>query len=357
MIGITHNNLNGVAIEYMSIIKKWFYSDDCDMDNCNILSCNKDKCKMVKTIQEARTKEDSKSIINMIQFYHNNFDDLILIDSIEQFDTYINLFRNNFKNEIRIYNAKKKQKNDTSLGTFKEEMKSFYKDFFYADYKGSEKEYKGLTNGGWLAKKIGMNTCPYCNRQYTFTIKKEKKDGVGIKTIHPEFDHFYSKSTHPWLALSFYNLIPSCPTCNHTKHEAKIGINPYFEEFGDNCKFILNGIDLKEIKTKGVIDKKNIEVDFKFKFKDKNKDKNIAVFGLKELYNGHRDYVEEIIDKAQAYHLSYYEALKKSYTGLNKQPAEIDRFIWGNYLDTAEHSKRPLSKLTRDILEQIGINK
>ena len=71
-----------------------------------------------------------------------------------------------------------------------------------------------------------------------------------------------------------------------------------------------------------------------------SENENIKVFGLNELYNEHMDYIEEIIDKAQAYNSTCYNLLKKSFSGLEKTSAEIDRYIWGSYLETAEHSKR-----------------
>ncbi|OAV66517.1 hypothetical protein Barb6_02584 [Bacteroidales bacterium Barb6] len=205
--------------------------------------------------------------------------------------------------------------------------------------------------GNWLAEKLDVKVCPYCNRQYTFTITKEKQKGEkqkrkDKKTTRPEFDHFYPQSKYPYLALSFYNLIPSCHTCNHIKGTERIGINPYLSEFGDKCKFVLKDEDTK---MPVILDKKHIKVDFSLE------NDNITVFGLKELYNQHIDYVEEIIDKAQAYNADYYDSLIQSFSGLGKTPAEIDRCIWGNYIETADHCKRPLSKLTRDILEQLGI--
>jgi 5-methylcytosine-specific restriction endonuclease McrA len=205
----------------------------------------------------------------------------------------------------------------------------------------------GIQHNYWLMEKLDIRTCPYCNRQYTFTIRGKKTN------IIADFDHFHTKKTksksdeaYPYLALSFYNLIPSCPTCNHRKRDKKIEKNPYLNGFGDECKFVLKD---KNLKKPAAIDKKNIEVDFS------SDNDNITIFGLKELYNEHKDYITEIIDKAQAYNSSYYDSLIHSFRGLGKTPAEIDRFVWGNYLETAEHCKRPLSKLTRDILEQIGI--
>jgi hypothetical protein len=216
------------------------------------------------------------------------------------------------------------------------------KDVVFKKYMKGQYETMNKNHGYWLAEQLNIKCCPYCNRQYTFTINNN-----GTKT-KPQFDHFYSKSEYPCLALSFYNLIPSCPTCNHIKGEENISINPYIEDFQDNnCKFQL--ID-KGIGKPAIIDKENIEVDFS------SKNKNIEVFGLRKLYSQHTDYVGEIIDKAQAYNATYYDSLIQSFSGLGKTSAEIDRFVWGSYLETAEHGKRPLSKLTHDVLEQIGIN-
>jgi hypothetical protein len=43
--------------------------------------------------------------------------------------------------------------------------------------------------------------------EVTFTLNKSKE-------LMPEIDHFYPKDKYPFLAVSFFNLIPSCLTCN-----------------------------------------------------------------------------------------------------------------------------------------------
>lgn len=223
--------------------------------------------------------------------------------------------------------------NQDGLNAFKIYMIGQYEDFFYT-----------RKFGKWLAKELDVRTCPYCNRQYTFTIE------AGTKDIRPEFDHFYSKSDYPYLALSFYNLVPACPTCNHTKSSNPIDKNPYFEGFDNNYRFKIKTKDGEEFSLDWAL-KNKLEIDFT----DTENNKNIEEFALKKLYNEHIDYVKEIINKAQAYNESYYNSLKVSFKGLGKQDPEIERFIWGNYLDIAEHEKRPLSKLTKDILEQLKI--
>lgn len=44
-----------------------------------------------------------------------------------------------------------------------------------------------------------------------------------------------------------------------------------------------------------------------------------------------------------------------TYNGLGKTPAEIYRLIWGIYMDSNELGKRPLSKFTKDVLDELGI--
>ncbi|QOD00878.1 hypothetical protein [Pseudomonas putida] len=66
----------------------------------------------------------------------------------------------------------------------------------------------------WSAYKLCLSSsyrmCPYCQQSLAITIYKDLKS----KSLRPTLDHFYPKSEYPYLALSLYNLIPSCHTCN-----------------------------------------------------------------------------------------------------------------------------------------------
>lgn len=46
-----------------------------------------------------------------------------------------------------------------------------------------------------------------------------------------DLDHFYEKSEYPVLAISFYNLIPVCHYCNHTKGTNQITYSSHNEKF------------------------------------------------------------------------------------------------------------------------------
>jgi len=210
---------------------------------------------------------------------------------------------------------------------------------------------KGTTtyNAYDLAQKLKINVCPYCNRNYTFTIKDKNS-----KSTRPDFDHFYDKGTHPILALSFYNLIPSCILCNsRLKSTAKFSINshlhPYKDSFNDYAKF-----RLKIINSKFFYDEKGF--DLKLETSDVKAEKIKEAFALETLYQEHKDIALELIQKAQIYNESYIDELYQKYEGtLFKNREDLLRLISGGYIEDKDINKRPLSKLIKDISEELDL--
>lgn len=197
--------------------------------------------------------------------------------------------------------------------------------------------------GYWLTTRLGVNVCPYCNRQYTFTIDKQNK-------IRPQIDHFLPKSKYPLFALSFYNLIPTCPECNRLKRDEIIEINPYISGF-DKCKFYIDGSVVNVLEQSEVAN---------WSIKFSNTDdciSNISTFALEELYNGHKDYVSEVIFKTVSNNRDYYNLLSETFLKTGLSASEINRILYGAYLLPIDQGKRPLSKLTADILEQFNMSK
>lgn len=73
-------------------------------------------------------------------------------------------------------------------------------------------QFSSKEKSGWSAYKLCQQSrysvCPYCNQAYAFTVMRGKKG------FRPTLDHFFPKHKYPFLALSLYNLIPSCYICN-----------------------------------------------------------------------------------------------------------------------------------------------
>jgi hypothetical protein len=75
---------------------------------------------------------------------------------------------------------------------------------------------------------------------------------------------------------------------------------------------------------------------------------------LKEIYNEHTDFVEDIFLKAYYYNSSKIRELTTEFDGLiNKET--IKRFILGNYYLASDLNKRPLAKMIKDISMQVKL--
>jgi len=216
----------------------------------------------------------------------------------------------------------------------------------YKNFTIKKKEYDAYD----LAYKLQINVCPYCNLNSTYTVRTQN----GKKITRPEFDHFYDKDTYPILALSFYNLIPSCHTCNSTlkgreKFSIKTHINPYSESFDEVEKFELK---IRDSRFYYSID----GFDIKLKSDNQRAKNNIDSFELEKLYENHKDIVLELIQKDTIYNDSYLDELLKKYEGtLFKNREDLQRLISGGYISDDEIGKRPLSKLIKDISKELGL--
>lgn len=78
--------------------------------------------------------------------------------------------------------------------------------------------------------------------------------------------------------------------------------------------------------------------------------------GFKDQYKHHRDFVIELIQKKYLYSDDYLNALYKQYEGtIFRNREDILRLVTTNFVDEKDLKNRPLSKLTRDIAEQLDL--
>ena len=241
------------------------------------------------------------------------------------------------KQKIPVYDYYDK---GTNISTIKK-LINLYKDF--AKSKSSWKVGNEKYNAHILVEKLGIEVCPYCNRNYIRNLQDKRTC---------ELDHFYPKEAYPFLAMSFYNLIPSCKTCNQTlKGVKEISINPYdVDFFKEKYSFKLK---IKEISFYHD-SKRGFEIVYD-EIKQKL-DRNFTVFAIEKLYNQHKDLILELIQKQVTYSDDYIDDLFKRYEGtLFKNKEDVLRHIAGNYVSEEDFHKRPLSKLTHDIAKDLGL--
>jgi len=107
-------------------------------------------------------------------------------------------------------------------------------------------------------EKVNLKVCPYCNRNYIFNFKKNKKNEATA-----QLDHFYDKSTYPYFSLSMYNLVPSCNICNQRKSKKDVLVEPIFNPYKDN---IHNHIRFKSSKILSLDKLKEKDLDIPLNF-------------------------------------------------------------------------------------------
>tara|TARA_R110001632_G_scaffold104336_3_gene213231 strand:+ start:1198 stop:2205 length:1008 start_codon:yes stop_codon:yes gene_type:complete len=214
-------------------------------------------------------------------------------------------------------------------------VKSGYEDFFY-----SSLNYR-------LAEWLDIHTCTYCNRQYTMVIRKPN----GNKAMVPQFDHWFAKSEHPVLALSFYNLVPSCGICNSSiKSTATLSLDNHFHPYVDDG--ISNSFRFSYLAKSP----NNYEVICKSMDNSSLKAQNtIDIMETKLLYKGHsKKELQDLIDLRYKYSDNYLNTLlNKTFKNLEVSKSDKYRMIFGIEIDESNYHKRPFSKFKKDIVDEL----
>ena len=198
----------------------------------------------------------------------------------------------------------------------------------------------------FIQDKVDVDTCYFCNIEF---INKFKNIDGKIKNGFT-LDHYIDKGKYPFLALSLYNLIPSCYTCN-SKVKGADEIN--------NLSPSSSKFDFDErVKFRTFIKNDNLQIvderDFKLLLKEHFSDdyqEYIGGFLLDERYEYHKYKVIEMINKRKEYPDSRIKELANL---TQKTEEEVKQDLFGEYLRDDLH-KRPLSKLIKDISQELGL--
>ncbi len=248
----------------------------------------------------------------------------------------INKIKENFK-DLKCTNSK---------GNEISELKKLIN---YDSWTDKDKEKKGTHrayNAYNLAENLDFQTCVYCNRIYTKNVIKPNK------ITRPEFDHWFKKSDFPILALSFYNLIPSCHICNSSiKGTGTMELDTHFHPYVDNEEVIKSAIKFS------YYNKKIKKYGFNVKTASDKAKNTVAFFKLKEIYETHEDEIADLRKIKDAYSDRYLQILATQYKGLNTSEEELYRLAFGTEIEESKFSNRPLSKMKKDILIELGIIK
>jgi 5-methylcytosine-specific restriction endonuclease McrA len=200
----------------------------------------------------------------------------------------------------------------------------------------------------FLAELLDVHTCTYCNRNYVKTI-----GSTNDKTIRAEYDHFFSQSKYPLLALSFYNLIPICGNCNKKKLNKNFTLKTHLHPYT---------ISDEEKKFTFTFRKKNFienNVNIKISTNDKTSiekiEKTFLDLQLEKIYNAHSDKeLKDLLDLRYKYSKNYLDILlNKTFPNLSMSKEEAYRLIFGIEIKEEDFHKRPFSKFKKDIIAEL----
>ena len=226
--------------------------------------------------------------------------------------------------------------------------------------------YKKLQTGNkdWnrhkLLSLIGIEICPYCQRNYISSYEENNDE----KTT-ADLDHFYPKSLYPFLALSLYNFIPSCQICNSRfkgNKDTRDSVYLYEEGFDElGVKFRTS----KEVISETLGERYSdfyVKIDYEnLKNKeDGEKVKNsIENLGLDRVYKkSHNQYIQNLLYNIEKYPENYLEncvEMFESDVDKKKQLEEYFKDIVKEPYRKRIENGEPLAKLTKDILEEFNI--
>ncbi|HFR3976991.1 TPA: hypothetical protein ACHVI3_001114 [Streptococcus suis] len=204
----------------------------------------------------------------------------------------------------------------------------------------------------FLVRELGITVCPYCNRNYI----NNRGDRFAA-----QMDHFYSKDEFPWLAVSLYNLIPSCGACNHIKGTEALNVHPFIKKNVEENEVVFH------YRYKTIDDIEVVISTKKDKHQDieaiKKKQRDIEALNLKEAYEIHGIDIQNMLEREVRYSESYRDELRDMlkiatvvqdydfYLSLTDD--EIDRMIYGDVIFEEDIKNVSLGKFRKDIYKEI----
>lgn len=183
--------------------------------------------------------------------------------------------------------------------------------------------------------KVDFRVCIYCNRNFISNFHSKK-------SLRATFtlDHFYQKDKIPLLALSLYNLVPSCSVCNtniKNTRDVEQYENPYSLNYDFHSKAKFKLMPNYKIKLESY---------------DNRCSKYIEDFYHNEIYNTHSLEVKELVKKRDV----FTDDLIKKISKLTKHSeSSIKGFLFGDILYKDEMDNDSLAKLKVDISKELKI--
>jgi len=185
---------------------------------------------------------------------------------------------------------------------------------------------------------------------------------VNEYSSHFTLDHVISKSDHPIAALSLYNFVPSCYSCNSKfknarkliEHTRSSFISPTSANnaFSNEFRFKLyfhDNRDKKSLKHSAI---NEFYLDLEISANNKDYERFLSIFKIHSRYVFHKREIKDLIRKKIEYNDSH---ISKMASILKIGVEQVKKDIFGKELFESNQETYPLTKLKRDIGKEIGI--
>ncbi|SOC37570.1 HNH endonuclease signature motif containing protein [Salinicoccus kekensis] len=205
----------------------------------------------------------------------------------------------------------------------------------YTFFRGSDLPFK-------LYKEVlGISVCPYCNKNSLEYIEYDN-----TVQSRMDIDHIKPRWQHPNLAIHFFNLMPSCHTCNFIKSKAE-----YVSLF-----------DVQNADFKFKIDYKNMEYNDIVKLHLSEEIKVVIVkevldlLKLESRYNSDQPKIKSILERKYWYNNEYVKLLNETKKSIIDSNTEFNIYeMLELHYDERYYFNTPYSKLTKELLEHIDV--
>ncbi len=204
---------------------------------------------------------------------------------------------------------------------------------------------------------LNLVYCPYCNENLIpVIVRTSGLTGKQADMALLQIDHFYPRSRHPYLGLSFFNLIPGCSPCNaYLKGEKDFNIdhhfNPFHKRFDDFYNFEISNIKPKNLG--------EIKITYKEKFASNSTDQALKDFEIIQRYEqSHKRALYKLVNKINNHSPRYSLGVKRQFPFIFVLPdTSIDDILENQDvpMHKNEINHHAIGKLKRDICTQLGI--
>ena len=202
-----------------------------------------------------------------------------------------------------------------------------------------------------LFDKLGLKACVYCNIQTAIF------EG---RSVNYTLDHFYCKSKHPYLCLSFFNLYPCCQRCNGKKSndESNGYFELYVEDDSEQDPFVFK---IVKDSLKSYVKNDNChDAIILFRLRHGYAPKMISELEIESLYRDDiaKDFLENVLNRARDYDFCNVNITNDTFEFRIDKATITERqkkCILGKYISIEQVHRAIGTKLVIDFAKELGV--